>query len=117
MFWGTAIVNGTWTPALTSNIASFGSAELTGNDITFTTTSDNLLQYDSGVITVQKSGNYNLSLTGALDFLYDTGILSFEFSTNSQLQIVRNGLAVKVQILNGDATNNYNRSVSLTTNL
>ena len=117
VFWGTAIVNGTWTPALTSNIASFGSAELTGNDITFTTTSDNLLQYDSGVITVQKSGNYNLSLTGVLDFLYDTGILSFEFSTNSQLQIVRNGLAVKVQILNGDATNSYNRSVSLTTNL
>ena len=71
VFWGTQIVSGGWQPSLTANISTFGNFDIDSSLFTVTTTSDILLQYDDGVITVQKSGNYNLSLTGTLDFAID----------------------------------------------
>ena len=118
VFWGTTYDQSTgWTPALTANIASFGDVDINGSNTTFTTTSDNLAQYDDGVITVQKSGNYNLSFTGELELDYDTGVLAFGFSTNSQFQLLRNGLIIQFETLIGDSVSTYNRTVSFNVNL
>lgn len=103
--WGQQIVLGQWTPALTANIATFGSLDITGNDLTVTETSDILNQYDDGVTTVQKSGNYNFRLVGNLDVNIDVGTLSFNFKTDSQLSLLRNGQVIQAVTLQ-DANNN-----------
>lgn len=115
--WGTQIVLGTWTPSLTANISSFGVFDLSDANISFTTTSDNLTQYDDGVITVQKSGNYNLSFTGEIDVNIDTGILNFEFTTNGQLQVLRNGQVLQTQVIQGNTTNPDTKAISVDFNL
>ena len=117
VYWGTSIINGVWTPSLNANIATFGQFELDSTNITFTTTSDTLLQYDNGKITVQKSGNYNFLLTGSLDVTLDTGILNFIARTGDQLILMRNGQTLLLDQLLGGNTNPITQAVSFNINL
>ena len=115
--WGNDIALGSWTPSLTTSIPTFGTFTIDDSNTTFTVDSDNLLQYDNGVITVQKSGNYNLNLTGEISALISTGILNFEFSTNGQLVLFRNGQALQVFTVTGGTTNPNVTAISMNINL
>jgi hypothetical protein len=115
--WGNQIVLGSWQPSLTANIATFGVLDITGADLTVVETSDLLGQYDDGLITVQKSGNYNFSLTGDLGINIDTGILTYEFKTDSQLLILRNGQLIQSINLQDANTNPSSHSVNVNINL
>ena len=117
-FWGSQIaVGGGWEPALSSNIASFGTFDITSSVFTNTVTSDNLLQYDNGVITVQKSGNYNISITGDLTRTIDVGVLTYEFMQQSILTLTRNGAAIQIATMSGGTTNGIVTGINFNQNL
>ena len=117
VFWGSSLTPTGWTPAMTANVPNFGQFNLNNSNVTFTVTSDNLSQYDDGVITVQKSGNYNFNMSGDIDINIDTGILNFEFTTNSQITVLRNGQALQNQTINGGLINPNTSSISFNFNL
>jgi len=98
-------------------VNNFGELILSDSNISFTITSDNLLQYDDGVITVQKSGNYNFSFFGELDFSFNTGIATFLNSSISNIQLLRNGQVIQSSIILGDTNSNYLRSVNINSNI
>jgi len=115
--WGQQFVLGSFQPSLTANIATFGVLDITGANLTVVETSDLLDQYDDGLITVQKSGNYSFSLTGDLGINIDTGILTYEFKTDSQLLILRNGQLIQSVNLQDSSTNPSSHVVNVNINL
>ncbi len=115
--WGNELQFGSWTPSLTTNIFTFGSFPINNNTTTFTVTSDNLTQYDDGIITVAKSGNYTLNFSGQISEIINVGVLDFEFKTNGQCVLYRNGQALQVLTITGWTSNINVTNISITTNL
>jgi len=67
------------------------------NDLnsTFTTTQDNLAQWDDGKIYVQYAGNYNLSISLSLDYQYSLlGSYTFDNANGFTVVVRKNGITL-----------------------
>lgn len=64
------------------------------NDLnsTFTTTQDNLAQWNDGKIYVQYSGNYNLNISLSLAYQYNVGSYTFYGGDSFKMYVLKNGI-------------------------
>jgi len=64
------------------------------NDLnsTFTTTQDNLAQWNDGKIYVQYSGNYNLNISLSLAYQYNVGSYTFYGGSSFKMYVLKNGI-------------------------
>lgn len=77
---------------------------------TFTTTQDNLAQWDNGNITVQYAGSYNLSISMALEYQYNIGSYTFYNGESFTLYVRKNGITLysinQSSVITWDVTGN-----------
>lgn len=89
------------------SINPFSDAYFTGVEV-----SDTLNQFDDGEIAVQKTGNYSLRVTCALDYVIDDGTMSFDFLQQPFIRVMRNGLILYVIL---DSQNTFNTATGTIT--
>jgi len=87
---------------------------------TSTITKDTFDQFEDGEISIQKTGNYNLTVVGELDYTLTYGSMTFIELTNPQIKVYKNGLIQyeiqdpALNFLTDTGTISFNSSVNLT---
>jgi len=64
--------------------------------MSYVLTQDLLGQWFEGEITIAQSGQYNLTITGILDYVVNVGTMTFERVRNAEIWIYKNGVILQV---------------------